>query len=124
HADAGILDTERDALVDTPLNLQPYLAAGRRELDRVGQQIDENLRQLGRISHHRRQRLYDLADELDLRPARHVLDDLGAELDDFLDFDLLFRKAEPLGIGAGDIENGGNNCQQATAAAAAYVGGV
>src|SRR5207244_565567 len=35
HADAGILDTERDALVDTPLNLQPYLDAVRRELVRV-----------------------------------------------------------------------------------------
>ena len=99
HADAGIFDAERNAPVNTLLDRESHLAAGRGELDRVGQQIDEDLGQLGGIADHRRQVLVDLADELDLRSVGHVLHDLRAKLDNVADFDLFFRQQEPVGIG-------------------------
>src|SRR5205823_11574881 len=89
HANTGVFDAKYDAPAGAMLDLQSDLSARRRELDGVGQQVDKDLRELRRIADHRRQRLFDLALELDLRAACHVLNDLRAERHDLANIDLL-----------------------------------
>ena len=84
HADARILDAEYDALVRLVFDAQPNLAAGVGEFHRIGQQVDENLGQLGGVGHDRRQLIVHLADEIDVSAARHVLHDQRAAGEGFV----------------------------------------
>src|SRR5207302_8852357 len=50
HTDSSIFDPKRKSLVGMPRHLEPDSAARIGEFDRIGQQIDEDLGEFGRIA--------------------------------------------------------------------------
>src|SRR6266852_4153189 len=78
HPYTRIRHPEGQAPLGFPRDSQEHLTPSRGDLDGVGQKIDEDLRQLGRIAQYIRQEILSLDDEIDLGLAGQLLNDSGA----------------------------------------------
>src|SRR5216684_6509918 len=98
HSDAGVLDPKRHAPIGISLHLESNPAARLCELDRIGQEIDEDLCEFVGIANYLRQMLFDLTREIDPCPARHILNHLRAAIHDFANLHLLLGQQQFVGI--------------------------
>ena len=94
-------------------------AAGLRELDRVGQQVDQDLPQplLVGIDHDRQHRR-PLEDEVDALGGGLQAEHADELVEEFAQADLVARQIEPAGLDLGDVEHAVDQARQVVGAAA------